>query len=66
MRIRTLQGLKKARDEHRAVFCPISTGVLLTTPLPAAVVMNWTGEIILRMFEKGLYIYHKKGAKNAF
>lgn len=55
--ITTLLELKEARDNKRAVFTP---GVhCFKKPCPAAFVINYTGEILLRLFTSGMFIYEK-------
>jgi len=54
-RISTLQELKCAANERRAVV----TGRLR---LPAAVIINWNGQCLLTCFERGMWLYEKEGA----
>lgn len=56
-KINTLEELDAARKERRAV---TSSGVpCFHGPKPAAVVIMLQGEIILRIFQCGLYYYEK-------
>lgn len=58
IKIETLEMLKTAAILKKAVVCPTNK-YLLCKPLPAAVVMNFTGEMILGFLEKGLFVYEK-------
>ena len=62
MRVETLAQLKElAVIQHKAVICP--TSVVYNRPIPAAVIINMQGSIILNLFIQGLYVYEKpKGA----
>ena len=51
-KIKSLQGLKRAAINKRAV-------VFHGRPVPAAVVMNFTGALILSLIKRGLPIYEK-------
>lgn len=62
-RIRTLAEIERLRSDKRAVTCPGSTA--FRGPLPAAFVINLSGEIILRLIRHGLYVYTPKGRKAA-
>lgn len=57
-RIKTLRGLKRAVKNRRAVTTP---GFGSWRKLPAAVVLNFSGSQLLKMFESGIYLYKKKG-----
>jgi hypothetical protein len=62
-RIRTLAEIEQLRADKRAVTCPGS--VTFRGPLPAAFIINLSGEIILRLIRYGLYVYTPKGRKVA-
>jgi hypothetical protein len=63
-RIETLAQLDVARGKRQAVWCPFPSGYGgLKKPLPAAVVMNMSGKIILRAIISGLIIYTKQNGK---
>lgn len=53
--IKSLADLALAKDGKRSVTCPSSP--CFKGPTPAAFVMNYTGEIILRLISTGLFIY---------
>lgn len=55
-RIVTLKALDYAKHKHRAVIIP---GTVWEKPKPAAVILQLSGETILRLFEKGMYLYIK-------
>ena len=58
--IKCLRDLRIAARNRRSVYCPERPSwTLLGTPLPAAVVMNMTGTIILNLIDAGLAIYEK-------
>ena len=62
--IRTLQDLRKARDERRSVrIHSVDRFSNWNTPRPAAFVLNLSGEIILRLIETGLYIHQPKSKR---
>jgi hypothetical protein len=62
-RIMTLKALAYARLKRRAVIVP---GTVWYKPKPAAVILMLPGETILRLIEKGMYLYEKpkKGGVN--
>ena len=68
-RIRTLEDLWIARENRRSVYIPSRLG--LWGPKPAAFVLNFSGEIILRGIREGLRIYEPapspfpRGVKNS-
>lgn len=55
--IKTLHQLAKAAENRKAV---ISGGWYLPMkPMPAAVLINMTGSVILKVLNNGLYIYER-------
>ena len=56
-RINNLRELSEARDQKRAVTVPKWMGFRCT---PAAFAMNLTGDVLLRMFESGMFVYERK------
>lgn len=56
-RIYDLDGLYRARTDRRSVVVPSSHSY--KKPLPAATFMNLSGELLLRLFQDGMYIYEK-------
>lgn len=60
-RITSLQELAKAREEKKSVHCP---GLrCFAGPSPAAFVMNYTGDLLHRIIQSGLFIYTPKPKK---
>ena len=59
LQIKTLQALGRAANHRRSVICPAFRG--LRRPKPAKFVLQMTGEMILRMLDKGLFLYEKRG-----
>ncbi len=57
-RINNLLALRIAVTNKRAVICPSSR--CFRGPRPAAFMINLSGEILLRLFGGGMYIYKKK------
>ena len=57
LKIENLNQLKVLVDNKRAVY---SNFGMLRKPLPAAFVMNLQGYLILRLFERGMYLYESK------
>jgi hypothetical protein len=61
--ILTLEQLADAAREHKAVYFPNSTRLNaawpFTRPVPAAVMLQQSGERLLRYFAAGMYIYVK-------
>ena len=57
MKIETLRSLKNCVDRKRAVICPASRA--FNRPVPAAIVINMQGIMLLRLFDDGLYVYKK-------
>jgi len=60
-RIRTIEDLAKAADNHKAVSVP---GSVWEKPKPAMVLMQLQGALIVKLMRKGIYIYHKKKGAN--
>ena len=58
VRVETLQQLGELRRRRRSVWAP-STG-MLAKPRPAAFVMCLQAEIVLRLFEMGLYVWERQ------
>lgn len=56
IQVLNLSHLKQLSENKYSVYCPNSFG-LLKKPLPATVVLNWQGNLILKCFEKGMYVY---------
>ena len=56
-RIINLHGLWLARQDRKSVICPTSRA--WEKPRPAAFMMNLPGEILLRLFKGGMYLYKK-------
>jgi len=56
--IETLQQLYRARAFKKSVVVPRHP-IWGRRPMPAAVFMNLSGEIILKLFESGMYVYMK-------
>lgn len=56
-RIKTLKQLKKLVLKKKAVIVP-NTGAW-RKPRPAAFMIHLSGEILLRLFERGMYEYKK-------
>ena len=61
-RIMTLKALAYARLKRRAVIVPGTTP--WDKPKPAAVILMLPGETILRLIEKGMYLYEKPKKEN--
>ncbi|MDI9430465.1 MAG: hypothetical protein QM570_01950 [Planctomycetota bacterium] len=63
-RITTLAELSRLVTSKRSVVVP--TRIWAAKPIPAAVVINMTGTIIMGMFKAGMYLYEpkRKGAKH--
>jgi len=61
--IKTLEELAQARAEKKSVHVPSSHcwGVR-----PAAFVMNQSGDVLLRMFQSGMFIYEKPKKKKGW
>lgn len=57
--IRTLEHLNAARDQRRSVHCPKWRN--FAKPRPAAFMMHLPGDVLLRLFRAGMFVY-KKGA----
>jgi hypothetical protein len=57
IRVTTLEGIALAREGRRSLVCP--SVYCWRTPRPAAVILNLSGEIILRLLREGLYLYEK-------
>ena len=57
--IETLTDIRNAALNKRSLTCSKSV-IFSKRPLPAAVVFNFTGCVILMLINKGLYIYEKK------
>jgi hypothetical protein len=55
--IKTLKGLRKAKEDKRAVFVPKS--MCFKKPMPAAFAINLTGEVLYQLFSRGMFIYKK-------
>jgi len=58
MKIECLQDLYDIRRFRRSVVVPAWS--VWKDPKPAAFMMNLSGEILLRMFNKGMYLYEPK------
>lgn len=57
-RIETLAQLKQLSLDRKSVVCP---GLkCFRKPCPAAFAMNYSGILLLRLFNSGLYIYKKE------
>lgn len=56
--IKNLIQLDKARENQKSVIVPKSP--CFSKPCPAAFVINYTGDLLLRLFESGMYIYVKQ------
>jgi len=56
-RIYSLQRLVELVDERRAVWRGPGKDGLLAKPLPAAVVINWSGAMLGPILAAGLYVY---------
>lgn len=59
--VKTLEDLARLRKERRAVIGLDPSSV--TKPLPAAIVLNMPGSVILSRIYFGLYVYEKPKAK---
>lgn len=57
IQLQTLKDLKTAARHKHSV---ISDRGMLRKSRPAAVVLNMSGELILRMLENGIYIYRER------
>lgn len=59
-KIKTLQDIDNAIREKKALVCP--NAPCFNRPIPAAVYMQFHGQDILRLIQKGLYVYqsHKE------
>ena len=57
IRVYSLWDLKSLVSQKRSVVCPTWVGFM--RPRPAAFVMNMTGDVLLRMFDDGMYVYEK-------
>ena len=57
LKIYTLWQLDMAVKSKKAVFVP--EGFVWSKPKPAAVMINLPGAVLLRLFDKGMYIYNK-------
>ena len=55
--VTTLEELDTARFFRLSVVCPTSRA--WNKPKPAAFIMNLSGDIILKLIRRGLYIYEK-------
>ena len=53
-RIRTVERLADAAIQRRAVVIP---GTVWEKPKPAAVILYLPGEVILRLMDRGIYLY---------
>lgn len=60
--IMSLADLERARFSKRSV---VADWIGLKTPRPAAFIMQWSGELILRLLRSGLYIYEKEKRNGA-
>ena len=58
VRIRTLKALAKAAENRKAVIVPRSGP--FNTHIPAAVILNLQGAVILNLLRLGMYIYQPK------
>lgn len=56
--IKTLEELRQATDEKRAVIVPKSHP--WSKPRPAAVLLHQQGASILRLFRMGMYVFEKE------
>ena len=57
-KIVSLSDLEIAARGRKSVFCP---GIIVwSKPTPAAFIINLHGNILLRMFNSGMYIYDKE------
>lgn len=54
-RIKSLKQLEEAVINKKAVYCPHTN----FKGIPAAVMINMQGKLLLRLFNKGMYIYKK-------
>jgi len=61
VRILSLLKLREAASKRKSLTGAF--GMFRDRPKPAAVILNMTGHIILRMLETGLYVYEKKEPK---
>lgn len=57
-RITCLADLVLAREQKRAVTC--DTSMAFKGPIPAAFVLNLSGEILFRLISGGMWVYEKK------
>ena len=57
-KINNLHQLDFARTQRKAVICP--SNHCFKGPVPAAFVINMSGEILLRLINAGMYVYKKK------
>jgi len=55
-KIKTLQDIDSAIQAKKSLVCPDSP--CFNRPIPAAVYMQFHGQDILRLIQKGLYIYN--------
>jgi len=60
-RITTLRQLQDAALTRRSVICPWSP--CWNKPRPAAFVINLQGHVLVRMLERGMYLYAAKANK---
>ena len=63
-RIETLEELEQAVDDCRSITVGEYNNTFYASfkhgPIPAAVIFNWPGSRLLRMFREGMFIYKKK------
>ncbi len=56
-RIKTLQSLKQAAIDRRAVACPASR--VFRGPIPAAWMIHQQGAVLCTLLDTGMYLYTK-------
>ncbi len=56
-KVNTLQQLNRFAGKKKAVICPMLKS--FNKPIPAVVILNMQGTLILRLFEIGLFVYKR-------
>lgn len=64
--IKTLEQLDCAAQKRRSVYKKTFPLGMFNRPMPAAVLLRMTGEVILRAFRDGLYVYERAKRDNPF
>ena len=58
--IKTLQSLDEVAKSKKSVICKLFGN---GKPIPAAVIMSMQGRMILNLFMRGMWVYHKPEKK---